>query len=1117
MRGDINIVLGKTESIQIPKAIFNTSEHYQLVYSTFKDLIEQEGMNQLFSDFYDIVGVPIAIIDLHANVLASSNWNPICTQFHRVNSYTCAKCIESDISLANDLQDGKLFNIYRCQNGMTDSASPIIIDNEHIANLFVGQFLMEKPNIDFFSEQADKYGFDKKSYIEALLNTPILSKEKSESILNFLVRFAKLFGVLGLEKLRDQKVSSQLLELNNTLEFKVHERTLELQKSQTKLEENERFMINLINSMEQFVITTDGRTLTSANAKVMEFFEVKTVSEFIQNYGNCICDTFNTNASNGFLQKNIDGVNWLDFVENNHNFTHKAMITKDDVDYVFSVNVTKLFNGNENRLAVLTDITQIEIIKKSMEENADFLQNIIDIFPYPVFFKGTDLRMKGVNKAYEEAFGADRNSLIGKHTLELEYLSLDDRLHYHAEDEELLGKGTFIRKQIPTKYTDGEIHHTLYWKKGFYDRNNNPGGIIGIFVDLTELIETKDQLQTAHTHLQEYVYFIQELIDTIPYPVFYKGEDSRFLGFNQAYEKTFGIDRNMLIGKRVLDLDYLPIEDRIIYQAEDEQVIASIGEIHKEMPIPYSDGKVHDTLYYVKGFKKHDGTPGGLIGTFVDITELKNAKKAAEDAAQAKSAFLANMSHEIRTPMNAIIGFTDLLKDQISEPRLIKYITTIQSAGKTLLELINDILDLSKIESGKMSITKRPTNITDLIQEIGSIFSVNIGKKDLILIIDCDETLPSSLLLDSTRLRQVIFNLIGNAVKFTEEGYIKLSAKTIAIDDHHSQVDLEITVEDTGIGISENQIDKIFNIFEQQEGQDTRKYGGTGLGLAISRRLCEAMGGKLKVKSAIGKGSKFIVQLYEIDISSAIAENIHERIHYANTENIIFEPKTILIVDDVEDNLELIQKYFENTAITTILATNGLEAVETVKKHPIDLIITDIRMPVMDGYEAAKQIKNIYPSLPIIALTASVMYKEFEKIKSSNFDGYLRKPVFRQELFSEIINFLPTSIKQYTPSVNENNREISNYNSEITEELLTLLNAPMLDLCHQAIQSQSITDVRAFAESINALCNQYEIFILSEYTTNVIQAIDSFDIVLIEKLLNQYQQIIYTLSTKKLG
>lgn len=1117
MKGDIGIVLGKTQSIQIPKAVFNASENYQLVYSTFKDLIEQEGMNQLFSDFYDIVGVPIAIIDLHANVLASSNWNPICTQFHRVNSETCAKCIESDISLANDLKDGRLFNIYRCQNGMTDSASPIIIDNEHIANLFVGQFLTEKPDIDFFSKQADKYGFDKKSYLEALLNTPIISKEKSESILNFLVRFANLFGVLGLEKLRDQKASSQLLELNNTLEFRVHERTLELQKSQIKLEENERFMNNLINSMEQFVITTDGRTLTSANAKVLEFFEVKTVSEFIQNYGNCICDTFNTNAPKGFLQKNNDGLHWLDFIENNKNITHKAMITKDNINYVFSVNVTKLFNSHENSLAVFTDITEIETIKKSVEENADFLQNIIDIFPYPVFFKGSDLRMKGVNKAYEEAFGSDRHNLLGKHTLELEYLSLDDRLKYHAEDEELLGKETFIRKQIPTQYADGKIHHTLYWKKGFLDKNGSPGGIIGIFVDLTELIETKEQLQIAHTNLQEYVYFIQELIDTIPYPVFYKGEDSRFLGFNKAYEKTFGIDRNVLIGKRVLDLDYLPIEDRIIYQAEDEHVIANIGEVHKEMPIPYSDGKVHDTLYYVKGFKKHDGMPGGLIGTFVDITELKNAKKAAEDAAQAKAAFLANMSHEIRTPMNAIIGFTDLLKDQVSEPRLKKYITTIQSAGKTLIELINDILDLSKIESGKMSITKKPTNIIDLIQEIGNIFSVNISKKDLTLIIDCDETLPSSLLLDSTRLRQVIFNLIGNAVKFTEKGYIKLSIKTIAIDDHQSQIDIEITVEDTGIGISESQIDKIFNIFEQHEGQDTRKYGGTGLGLAISKRLCEAMGGKLKVKSTIGKGSKFIVQLYEIDISSAIAENIYELMPNADTENIIFEPKTVLIVDDVEDNLELIEKYFENTAITTILATNGLEAIERVKQNPIDLIITDIRMPVMDGYEAAKQIKNMYPSLPIIALTASVMYKEFEKVKSSNFDGYLRKPVFRQELFSEIMNFLPTSIKQYSSSTNDNNSEISNYASEITEELLNILNGSLLDLCHQAIQSQNISDVRTFAESISGLCNRYKIYPLSEYAANVLEAIDSFDIVLIEKLLNQYKQIIYTLSTKRLG
>ncbi len=228
MRGDIRIVNGELEALpEVPESIHARSEEFQYIYKTFKELIEDEGMNQLFRGFYAIVGVPIAIIDLEANVLASSKWNPICTDFHRVNADSCAKCLESDMSLANQLNDGKEFNIYRCKNGMTDSASPIVIENKHVANLFVGQYLLEKPDEDFFIHQAAKYGYSTDAYLKALHNTPILSQEKSEVILDFLVRFAKLFAVLGMDRLREKDALKQLKELNENLEKKVEERTKE--------------------------------------------------------------------------------------------------------------------------------------------------------------------------------------------------------------------------------------------------------------------------------------------------------------------------------------------------------------------------------------------------------------------------------------------------------------------------------------------------------------------------------------------------------------------------------------------------------------------------------------------------------------------------------------------------------------------------------------------------------------------------------------------------------------------------------------------------------------------------------------------------------------------------
>lgn len=974
MQGDIGIVLGEKEMLNaLPEAIAFESEKHQFIYGTFKELIEQEGMNQLFNDFYNIVGVPIAIIDRYANVLASSNWNPVCTHFHRQNHDSCNKCIESDTILANDLSGGKTYNIYKCKNGMTDSASPIIIENEHIANLFVGQFLSEAPDLTFFAQQAKLYGFQEAEYLQAIENSPIIDDNKVTTILSFLVRFAKLFGMLGLERLREKEAHESLKQMNETLEIKVHERTAQLNESKRQLLDNEAFLNGILNSMEQMVITTDGLRITSANKKFNNFFEVENLDQFINRYGSCICETFNPKAPTHFIQKWIDDESWVDYIEAREGSTHKVMISKGEIDYIFSVNATKIENMNGQRSAVFTNITNLENTKKT---------------------------------------------------------------------------------------------------------------------------------------LRDYTEFLQALINTIPYPIFYKGADTRFLGFNEAYEKTFGVDRESLIGKRVLDLEYLPLEDRKLYQAEDEWVIATVGEVQKEMPIPYIDGLIHDTLYFVKGFRTSDGAPGGLIGTFVDISELKAAKIAAEQAAQAKSSFLANMSHEIRTPMNAIIGFTDLLKDQLNEPRLKTYVKTIQSAGNALLELINDILDLSKIESGKMVLLKKPTNLSDLINELGSIFSIAIGNKNLTLIINCDDTLPSSLLIDSTRLRQILFNLLGNAVKFTEKGEIILSVKVLSIDDHQSKIDLEICVEDSGIGIAEDQIDRIFNIFEQQEGQDTRKYGGTGLGLSISKRLCEMMGGDIHVESRAGVGSKFRIGLYHIDISSIDVERISTSEDIFNPDTILFNTGKILIVDDVYDNLELIQKYFEMTSLETVLATNGQEALDKVKEEDFDLIITDIRMPIMDGYESARLIKGLKPYIPIIALTASVMQRDFEKVQAANFDGYLRKPVLRYDLFKEVSRFIGHKHQTVLPKSTDYYGETVSHAAENMNPILERLDGEIRKDRDRVMNSSSISEMKKFCETIQVLASEYSLESLQHYADDLLEAIETFNIMQIQKLFNDYDNLL---------
>jgi len=486
--------------------------------------------------------------------------------------------------------------------------------------------------------------------------------------------------------------------------------------------------------------------------------------------------------------------------------------------------------------------------------------------------------------------------------------------------------------------------------------------------------------------------------------------------------------------------------------------------------------------------------------------KLIKAKEIADAANKSKSEFLANMSHEIRTPMNAIVGFTELLNEQLEEPRLKSYVKTIQSASNTLLTLINDILDLSKIEAGKLKIEKKPTNLFHLTTEISSIFTMSVQKKGLELMVDMDKSIPESLLLDEVRLRQILFNLIGNAVKFTQYGFIRLSVRALDVDEHLSKVNLEISVKDSGIGIAKDQLEKIFKEFEQTDGQDNRKFGGTGLGLSISKRLSEMMGGDISVNSIEGKGATFIVHLYGVDISCMQKETPDtEKKNTINVKNIVFKPAKILVVDDIQDNRELIIKNFEKTQVKIITANDGYEAIEVFKTQKPDLILMDIRMPNMDGYEASMKLKEI-SDIPIIALTASVMQNTDEMIKNKNFDGYLRKPVLKRDLFLEISKFLDFD------EIQEKQKENKDFSLSKKAQLnmgviLKIISETIEPLYEKAIDTNNISDIKEMCLEIEVLANEYDIALLKEYASNLKESIEAFDIINMQGLLREFKSL----------
>ncbi|WP_428559881.1 MAG: response regulator [Solidesulfovibrio sp. DCME] len=513
----------------------------------------------------------------------------------------------------------------------------------------------------------------------------------------------------------------------------------------------------------------------------------------------------------------------------------------------------------------------------------------------------------------------------------------------------------------------------------------------------------------AQQALADQIAFQQVLLDTIPNPVFYKGADTRFLGFNRAYEETFAVKREDLVGKRVLDLDYLPAEDRQAYQREDEEAIASGGTVRREMRIPFADGRDHETLYYVSGFRRADGSPGGLVGTFVDISEQKaveralaTAKEAAVEATLLKSDFLANMSHEIRTPMNAIVGMAHLALSTDLTPRQRDYMRKIQQASQHLLGIINDILDFSKIEAGKLAIEQTDFDLSAVLENVATLIREKAEAKGLELLFDVAPDVPQDLLGDPLRLGQILVNYANNAVKFTQSGEVDIRVRLQA--DDAATATLRFEVRDTGIGLTQEQIARLFQSFSQADSSTTRRYGGTGLGLAISKRLAELMRGEVGVTSTPGEGSTFWF--------TACLGKSRKR-HRVFLPDPDLRGRRVLVVDDNENARAVLGDMLAAMSFAVETAACGQAALDAIRAarergRPFDVVLLDWQMPDMDGLETAARIRGLAAEAAthLIMVTAFGREEVLRLAEENGIEAVLLKPVTPSLLFDTIMRAL---------------------------------------------------------------------------------------------------------------
>lgn len=483
---------------------------------------------------------------------------------------------------------------------------------------------------------------------------------------------------------------------------------------------------------------------------------------------------------------------------------------------------------------------------------------------------------------------------------------------------------------------------------------------------------------------------------------------------------------------------------------------------------------------------------------------LKKAKAEAESANRAKSEFLANISHEIRTPLNSVLGFSELLENTQVTPKQQSFLESIKLGGKTLLSLINDILDLSKIEAGKFTLQPEPTIIPKLFEGMQNIFKPKLSKNKLSFDLKIAENVPECLLVDEVRLRQVLFNLVGNAIKFTQEGGITITV-TAQSKAESATVDLIIEVQDTGIGIPTDQQARIFNSFEQREGQSNRKYGGTGLGLSISSKLVHMMNGKLDLRSEEGSGATFTITLHNVE--QVLNQTTASYDGSPSTSIVKFAPASLLIADDDHGNRQLIKEMLHETELTIIEAVDGEEVVALYQSSNPDLVVMNINMPKIDGIQAATRIKALADGnkTPIIAFTGGVDKKQ-TLMDTGLFAGFLAKPLMAADLINECKIFLSyEEIDQGAEQVVPD--EVLPAMADVGK-VRTALEDQVVPLWQQGFKSGVFDDILAFASMLKKVASDHQLDTLEAMASDIENAVDSFDIEAIDMLNNEFESML---------
>jgi PAS domain S-box-containing protein len=640
-----------------------------------------------------------------------------------------------------------------------------------------------------------------------------------------------------------------------------------------------------------------------------------------------------------------------------------------------------------------------------------------------------------LNAAAEEIYGATTEDLLGAVALDQAdagYLERD----YAAFGKVLMGS-ELVDHETVHKSLAGEKRHLSFSARPLRDPSGEIRGAQGTARDVTDRVEAREALKEVARKNS----LVRSLINGTEDMIFFKDAEGKYQGCNYRYSEFLGRSEEEIVG--LTDEDLVGAERAAAYRKTDIEALTSWDPVRFDEWVVDSEGRrrLWETVKTV--FRHVESDHLGLLGVVRDVTERKEAEERmrelaerAERATQMKSAFLANMSHEIRTPMNGVLGMTEILLDTALTAEQTGYLKIIQTSGESLLGVLNDILDISKIEAGHLELEEVSFDLSEQVLGAVALFSHAAVEKGSELMVDLRPEVPRGVKGDPTRLRQVFSNLVGNAVKFTQEGEILVSVSLAGDDEDNASI--RFSVKDTGVGIPKEKQESIFQEFMQADSSTTREYGGTGLGLTISRHLVSLMGGSLQLESTEGEGSDFSFTItFPVDADYAPPPEPGDRVDLTGVK--------ALIVDDLETNRRIFKDFLENAGARVQVVEGAVEALALLRtvqeQDPFDFAILDLLMPGRDGFQLAEDIR-LDPGLrdlPLMILTSSNRPGDRKLATRLRVNGFHQKPVSRADLLRAVNAILEDRLGEGTSAGPGEEEKAPTTSQELTEGLEVLV------------------------------------------------------------------------------